>query len=205
MRYDTYRVKTELTEQGTKIEADTAVEIRDRLTKQKRLEVLDQEEEWLARQLDRSVLAPNQIRTVVQAFKDKCLPECVPKRLWTNSPLPQGEGWGEGELLAPTTLTAVAENLIHVTNEDKLVHAAQNETGKEEVGDKEIQKAFKPKADDLIKPFHNPDLRELIEALRKDTDQLIDDSPDTIINAGFDVKKAEGLRVVWQRSATHHR
>jgi len=31
----------------------TAVEIRDRLTKQKRLEVLDQEEEWLATQLDR--------------------------------------------------------------------------------------------------------------------------------------------------------
>ena len=52
--YDIYRIKTELTEQGNKIEAGTAVEIRDRLTKQKRLEVLDQEEEWLARQLDRS-------------------------------------------------------------------------------------------------------------------------------------------------------
>ncbi|WP_207891882.1 hypothetical protein [Thiogranum longum] len=45
--YDIYRIKTELTEQGNKIEAGTAVEIRDRLTKQKRLEVLDQEEEWL--------------------------------------------------------------------------------------------------------------------------------------------------------------
>jgi len=80
--YDIYRIKTELTEQGNKIEAGTAVEIRDRLTKQKRLEVLDQEEEWLARQLDRSVLAPNQIRTVIQAFKDRCLPECFPNRNW---------------------------------------------------------------------------------------------------------------------------
>jgi len=50
--YDIYRIKTELTEQGNKIEAGTAVEIRDRLTKQKRLEVLDQEEEWLAQQLE---------------------------------------------------------------------------------------------------------------------------------------------------------
>lgn len=80
--YDIYRIKTELTEQGNKIDAGTAVEIRDRLTKQKRLEVLDQEEEWLAKQLDRSVLAPNQIRTVIQAFKDKCLPECFPERNW---------------------------------------------------------------------------------------------------------------------------
>ncbi len=94
--YDIYRIKTELTEQGNKIEAGTAVEIRDRLTKQKRLEVLDQEEEWLARQLDRSVLAPNQIRTVIQAYKDRCLPECFPERNWnvslTPSPLPKGEG-----------------------------------------------------------------------------------------------------------------
>ncbi|MEJ2475801.1 MAG: DEAD/DEAH box helicase family protein, partial [Desulfobacterales bacterium] len=80
--YDIYRIKTELTEQGNKIEAGTAVEIRDRLTKQKRLEVLDQEEEWLARQLDRSVLAPNQIRTVIQAYKDRCLKECFPERNW---------------------------------------------------------------------------------------------------------------------------
>lgn len=96
--YDIYRIKTELTEQGNKIEAGTAVEIRDRLTKQKRLEVLDQEEEWLAQQLDRSVLAPNQIRTVIQAFKDRCLKECFPERKWhilsakgggdTNTPSP---------------------------------------------------------------------------------------------------------------------
>lgn len=83
--YDIYRIKTELTEQGNKIDAGTAVEIRDRLTKQKRLEVLDQEEEWLARQLDRSVLAPNQIRTVIQAYKDNCLPECFPERNWKGS------------------------------------------------------------------------------------------------------------------------
>jgi type I restriction enzyme R subunit len=109
--YDIYRIKTELTEQGNIIEAGTAVEIRDRLTKQKRLEVLDQEEEWLAKQLDRSVLAPNQIRTVIQAFKEKCLPECFPERNWhtslipspsprgrreQESPLPLGEHLGEG-------------------------------------------------------------------------------------------------------------
>ena len=438
--YDIYRIKTELTEQGNIIEIGTAVEIRDRLTKQKRLEVLDQQEEWLAQQLDRSVLAPNQIRTVIQAFKDKCLPECFPNRNWNNSPLsqgdatnnpplpqgegrgeggfpgrmewvpktlvfakdddhcdrivdavrevfdegnafckkitykigkreaeesikafrtdpqfriavtvdmiatgtdirplecvmfmrdvksqayyeqmkgrgtrvisrdelhkvtpdapgksrfvlvdcvgvtetdktetksletkpsvstaklmeqvargdrhsdtlralgnrmirldlklneqqrkrvndlisslelplPQGEGWGEGELLPPTTLTAIASNLIHSTSEDQLLANVIELTEKDDAQgsasvaggrtpEATIQKAFKPKADELIKPFHNPDLRELIEALRKDTDQLIDDSPDTVIDAGFDAEKAEGLINNWQQFIQDHK
>jgi type I site-specific restriction endonuclease len=114
--YDIYRIKTELTEQGNKIDAGTAVEIRDRLTKQKRLEVLDQEEEWLAKQLDRSVLAPNQIRTIIQAYKDNCLPECFPERLWSKSPLPQGEGQGEG--VFSRTMTWVPKTLIFAKDDD---------------------------------------------------------------------------------------
>ena len=125
--YDIYRIKTELTEQGNKIEAGTAVEIRDRLTKQKRLEVLDQEEEWLARQLDRSVLAPNQIRTIIQAFKNKCLPECFPERLWSKSsreasnitsPLPPGEGQGEGNKTQTSTMTWVPKTLVFAKDDD---------------------------------------------------------------------------------------
>lgn len=80
--YDIYRIKTALAEQGNTLEAGTAVQIRDRLTKQKRLEVLEEEETWLATQLDRSVIAPNQVRTVIQAFKDRTLPECFPGRSW---------------------------------------------------------------------------------------------------------------------------
>ena len=118
--YDIYRIKTGLTEQGNKIEAGTAVEIRDRLTKQKRLEVLDQEEEWLARQLDRSVLAPNQIRTVIQAFKDKCLPECFPERKWSFNPLSlEGEGGGEGEKVGEArTMQWVPKTLIFAKDDD---------------------------------------------------------------------------------------
>ena len=104
-----------------------------------------------------------------------------------------------------TTLSAVAANLIHATNDNKLVHAAQAETGKEEVTDKEIQKTFKPKADKLIKPFHNPDLRELIEELRKNTDQLIDDSADELISAGYDEEKAEVLIKNWQKFIQDHK
>ncbi|MBT2969588.1 MAG: DEAD/DEAH box helicase family protein [Candidatus Thiodiazotropha sp. (ex Ctena orbiculata)] len=399
--YDIYRIKTELTEQGNTIEAGTAVEIRDRLTKQKRLEVLDSQEEWLAQQLDRSVLAPNQIRTVIQAYKNRCLHECFPERKWhipstkgegnTNTPSPlTGEGRGEGEKtmewvpktlifakdddhcdrivdavrevfdegntfckkitykvgkktaeesikafrtdpqyriavtvdmiatgtdirplecvmfmrdvksqayyeqmkgrgtriisrdelhkvtpdapgksrfvlvdcvgvtetdktetksletkpsistlklmeqiargdrhsdtlralgnrlirldlklndqqrkrvneLAGKPLALIAGELIHATNEEPLIEAAKIDAKTEEPNEKQIQEAFKPKADILIKPFHNPDLRELLEEYRKETDQLIDDSADELISAGYDEEKAEVLIQNWQQ------
>ncbi len=414
--YDIYRIKTELTEQGNKIEAGTAVEIRDRLTKQKRLEVLDQEEEWLAQQLDRSVLAPNQIRTVIQAYKDKCLPECFPERRFSPPLSLEGEGRGEGrrmewipktlifakdddhcdrivdavreafdegnafckkitykvgkktaeesikafrtdpqyriavtvdmiatgtdirplecvmfmrdvksqsyyeqmkgrgtriisrdelhkvtpdapgksrfvlvdcvgvtetdktetksletkpsvstaklmeqiargdrhsdtlralgnrlirldlklnepqrkrindlikislaptggegqgeggsEILPAKTLQSIAADLIHYTNEDHLIEAAKIHAKTEEPTEIQIQEAFRPKADILIKPFHNPDLRELIEELRKDTDQLIDDSADELIAAGYDEEKAEVLIQNWQQFIQDHK
>lgn len=80
--YDIYRIKTKKSESGDTIEAGTTVEIRDRLTKRKRLEVLDEDENYTNTDLDRSVLAPNQIRTVLAAYKEKALPECFPGRSW---------------------------------------------------------------------------------------------------------------------------
>ena len=110
------------------------------------------------------------------------------------------------EHLAPTTLTAIAANLIHATNEEKLITATQAATGKEEVSESEIQKNFKPNADNLIYAFHNPELREILEQYRKDTDQLIDVSPDKIDEegTGYDVEKAEGLISNWQQFITDH-
>ena len=393
--YDIYRIKTEMTEKGNKIEAGTVVNIRDRLTKKQRRELLDKEEEWIAKQLDRSVLAPNQIRTVIEGYKERCLKECFPERSWVPKTLifakdddhcdrivdmvrevfnesnefckkitykvgkkeaenaikafrtaptfriavtvdmiatgtdikalecvmfmrdvksqsyyEQMKGRGTRvisidelhkvtpdapgksrfvlvdcvgvtetdktetksletkpsvsteklmkqvargdrhsdtlralgnrmirldlklndqqrkhinelikkavpeeianklgkEYLPPTTLTAIAANLIHATNEDKLITTAQAETGKEEVSEAEIQKTFKPKADNLIYAFHNPDLRDILEQFRKDTDQLIDDSPDKIDHegTGYDVEKAEGLINNWQQFIKDH-
>ena len=71
-----------MTEKDNLINAAKTVEIRARLTKQKRLEVLDEEEKWLANRLDRSVLAPKQIRTVILAYKDRCLKECFFECKW---------------------------------------------------------------------------------------------------------------------------
>ena len=68
--YDVYRIKTEVTEQGGKVEAGFHVDKRNRLDRATRWQQLDEDFEYAAPQLDRSVVVPSQIRTVLQAFKD---------------------------------------------------------------------------------------------------------------------------------------
>ena len=66
--YDVWRIRTAVTEQGGKVEAGFHVDRRNRLDRTKRWEQLDEDLEYDARQVDRSVVVPSQIRTVLQAF-----------------------------------------------------------------------------------------------------------------------------------------
>ena len=77
--YEVYRIKTEITEKGSKVEAGYYVDKRDRLTRKIRWEQLDEPLEYGALELDRSIVAPDQIRTVVRTFRER-LPEMFPGR-----------------------------------------------------------------------------------------------------------------------------
>ncbi|MBI4286867.1 MAG: DEAD/DEAH box helicase family protein [Chloroflexi bacterium] len=78
--YEVYRIKTRITEQGSKVDAGYYIDKRDRLTRKKRWELLDTELEYAASQLDRSVVAPDQIRTIIRIFRDKLFTEIFPGR-----------------------------------------------------------------------------------------------------------------------------
>jgi type I restriction enzyme R subunit len=79
VNYDVYRIRTQITEQGGRVEAGHQVDRRDRLTRARRWELLDDDLEYAPNQLDRDVVAPDQIRTVIATFRDK-LPEIFPGR-----------------------------------------------------------------------------------------------------------------------------
>src|SRR5690606_20183377 len=64
--YDVYRVKTRITEQGGKVEAGYRVDYRDKASRQVRWEQLDEDLEYQQNELDRSVVAKDQIRKVIQ-------------------------------------------------------------------------------------------------------------------------------------------
>ena len=78
--FDVYRVRTAITERGSRVEAGQWVDRRDRETRAKRWERLDDDLTYDASALDRDVVAPDQIRTVVRAFREKFLPEVFPER-----------------------------------------------------------------------------------------------------------------------------
>ena len=69
--YDIYRIKTEITEGGSTVDAGNQVQMRDKQTRQKRWELVDEDLEYQPGELDRSVVAMDQIRTIIQTFRDK--------------------------------------------------------------------------------------------------------------------------------------
>lgn len=77
--YDVYLIETAVTQKGGRIPVEEYVDKRDRLTRRKRWEQLDEEVVYGAKQLDRDVVNPSQIRNVIRAFRDK-LPEIFPGR-----------------------------------------------------------------------------------------------------------------------------
>ncbi|MDZ7654856.1 MAG: type I restriction-modification enzyme R subunit C-terminal domain-containing protein [Sulfurimicrobium sp.] len=80
VNYDVYRIKTAITEQGSKVEAGYYVEKQERDTRKTRWEELDDDFAYDPNQLDRDVVTPDQIRTIVRTFRDKLFSEIFPGR-----------------------------------------------------------------------------------------------------------------------------
>ncbi|MDP1831132.1 MAG: type I restriction-modification enzyme R subunit C-terminal domain-containing protein [Geothrix sp.] len=78
--YEIYRIRTAITEKGATVQAGTVVDRRDRLTRQKRWEQLQDDLPYEAPALDRSVVAKDQIRTVLATFKERLFTEMFPGR-----------------------------------------------------------------------------------------------------------------------------
>lgn len=78
--FDIFRIKTQISERGSTIEAGTVVPKVDRRTRVQRYEALDEDLEYNKTQLDRAVTSTDQIRTVLETFRDKLFTEIFPGR-----------------------------------------------------------------------------------------------------------------------------
>src|SRR6266851_4091475 len=80
--YEVYRIRTSITAAGSTIEAapGTMVGYRDRQTRKMRWEAPDEAVHYTGTDLDRNVVAPDQIRLIVQTFRDRVLRETFPDR-----------------------------------------------------------------------------------------------------------------------------
>ena len=78
--FDTYKIRTQITDQGSTVDAGYYVDRRDRLTRRVRWEQLEEDLTYAPNQLDRDVVAEDQIRTVIQTFRDRLFTEIFPSR-----------------------------------------------------------------------------------------------------------------------------
>ena len=78
--FTVYKIETAITKQGGVMDAGDWAGFRNRLTRQVRWEAVDEPVPYTASQLDRAVVAEDQIRTVISAFKEKLFTELFPGR-----------------------------------------------------------------------------------------------------------------------------
>ena len=78
--FDIYRIRTAITEQGSSVEAGYYVDKRDRRTRKVRWEQLAEDLTYPPNKLDREVVAEDQIRTVIGAFRQRLFTEIFPGR-----------------------------------------------------------------------------------------------------------------------------
>lgn len=78
--YDVYVIETEITQKGSEVKAKEWIDHRDRLTRKKRWNQLDDDTLYTGKELDRSVVNPSQIRQVILAMKKAVETVIYPQR-----------------------------------------------------------------------------------------------------------------------------
>lgn len=96
------------------------------------------------------------------------------------------------ETTVGTAAGIVAENLLNAFDEDVLTAKAQADAGSAEVTEEQIKQAQKELIQSAVAPFHDPDVRDYIENVRRSHDQIIDNvNIDSVVFAGFDAQQEE--------------
>lgn len=116
--YNVFIIDTKVTQQGATLWKGEYVEHRERLSRKKRMELQDEDETYSKQQLDKDVVNPNQIRTIIRTFKEH-LPEIFPDRF---SPSPLADGRGEVFEVPKTLIFAKtdshADDIIQIVREE---------------------------------------------------------------------------------------
>lgn len=109
--YNVFTIETQITKDGSRIAMGEQVDKRERLTRRKFWESVDEDIEYSGNQLDKDIVNPSTIRTIIRAMREN-LPAIFPDRVD-----------GEGRFEVPKTLIFAktdshAEDLIEIVREE---------------------------------------------------------------------------------------
>ena len=151
--YEVYRIKTKISEKGSTVEAGRHVPRRDRRTRKVTLAEMQDDLTYTANQLDRDVVAPDQIRLVVRTFRDRLFSEIFP-----------------GRTEVPKTLIFAKQD----SHADDIVKIVKEEFGKgNDFCQKITSKTTGAKPEDLLSSFrnsYNPRIAVTVDMIATGTD-----------------------------------
>lgn len=133
--FTVYKIETAITQTGVTIEAGEYVGLRNRQNRQVRWEMRDEPATYRAAQLDRAVVAQDQIRTVITTLKNKLFTEIFP-----------------GRTTVPKTLIFAKDD----SHADDIVQIVREVFGKgRDFATKITYRTHDGKPDDLLQAFRN--------------------------------------------------
>src|SRR5438874_161304 len=181
--YDVYKIDTEITAAGSRVEKGFYVDKRDRLTRKVRWEQLDEDLAYQPNELDRAVVAPDQIRTVIRAFRDRLFTEIFP-----------------GRTVVPKTLIFAKDD----SHADDIVKIVREEFGKgNDFCQKITYRTTGAKPADLIQKFRNspnPRIAVTVDMIATGTDikplEIVMFMRSVKSRGFFEQMKGRGVRVI---------
>lgn len=132
--FEVFRIRTLVSEHGGTVNSEYHVPVRDRRTRAIRYRQLDDDLEYTKKHLDEAVTVPNQIRAVLQCYKDKLFTELFPGRT--------------GEWVPKTLIFAKDDN-----HAEEIVHAVREVFGQGNDFAKKITYQTTEKPKELIAAF----------------------------------------------------
>lgn len=96
-----------------------------------------------------------------------------------------------------TSASSVAEKLLNAFDEDVILEQTREKTGISNPTEEQIKNVQKELVKIASEPFYDPDIRDFIENIRRNHDQIIDSvNLDEVIFAGFDTQQEENVNKV---------
>ena len=183
VNYDVYKIETEITKGGSRVEKGFYVDKRDRLTRRVRWEQLGDDLIYAENELDRAVVAPDQIRTVIRTFRDRLFTDIFP-----------------GRTVVPKTLIFAKDD----SHADDIVKIVREEFGKgNDFCQKITYRTTGAKPADLIQRFRNsvdPRIAVTVDMIATGTDikplEIVMFMRSVKSRSFFEQMKGRGVRVI---------
>ena len=181
--FDVYRIQTRITAEGSTVAEGDYVGFRDRATRRLRWETADEPLQYDPSDLDRKVVARDQIRTVIRAFKERLFTEIFPRRT-----------------VVPKTLIFAKDD----SHADDIVQVVREEFGKgNDFARKITYRTTEGKPEDLLSAFRNnydPRIVVTVDMIATGTDikplECVFFMRATKSRTYFEQMKGRGVRVI---------